>query len=1418
MMVGASFRPMLSVAVALLLNGLSVGHVATAQTARPTAAVESSRRPGLVARFRQANNQFDRLDLAVSLTGLPADVDPRLQNETPYRVRWQGALRAPTAGTYLLGVQVSGKVTIRLHETRVLEAMSGQTQWLVGQPQQLKAEDHPLTIEYESPSTGPAVLRLFWTGPKFAYEPIDERFLSQPPGQDPLTQDQQFQRGRDLVRVFRCQACHELPAEPPQLAAPDLRHLAGNIHTDWLFNRLAQHGTLDPDRRMPAYRLTLQEQEALVAYLLQDQNDRVPNPSTSRSPSNQPAPKKVTKSGKASQAKEPPSASRGRELALSLGCLTCHQLEGLGNQSPYSAGSLDQVAQKRPAEFFDTWLDDPKQYNPSHRMPRFTLSKEQRQDLALYLSSLGQPSPQKQVERTDERIAMGRKLFTRHRCNACHPSGDDPSAEQRQPWHPTPNWQESCLAEPVAGGRVGYGLSPQDRQAVITYLETRRHPAMGALAARQILRDHNCLACHRRNSTQGILAQVPRIIEKAPGLESRAAALVPPPLTSVGDKLRVTALETALRGQTPPRRNWLDVQMPKFSLTDHEAKQLVEAFVQADRIPEDVQPDPYRSHAERVAEFRVAGGRLLTTDGFGCMSCHQVGSQLPTQAPLNQRAPDLTGVAQRIRPQWFDRWVRNPIRIVPQMEMPSIQLPVRGVLEDDLDTQLAAVWHVLNLPDFQPPPTAPVKVARLSGVESRQERALIVTDVVRSRDKRWIKPLLVGFPNRQSFLFDLETVRLAAWTAGDTAQQRTEGKTWFWQLVGADLMRSTQPASDIQLAGENTRLNPLVRGQFPTELAWIQHRDKGAVEFEYRLEFELESTSQRVTLRETWTPLWNQDGRVGIARHIQVAHPLPAEWAIELRLAPRDAIEELDSDRLRLKGDFSPTVSIVSGHVVQSPTATARITPQTPLTLHYTSTIPVDQFPIIPPQPPRPAIRSLAIVPGFSAERLPFAASLMPTSLSWWRGQLVVTSLKGRVWLASDSDQDGLEDNLWAFSDELAAPFGASGNEDSLDVINKYALLRLYDQDQDGKVDRYETLASGWGHTADYHDWAIGLPRTAQGHYFVSLACQQDQRSEASARWRGTVLELIPGNPDPVSGHRYAIKPISAGHRFPIGIARNRDGDLFVTDNQGNYNPFNELNHVQAGKRYGFINAIEKKPGFKPPLTQPAIDIPHPWTRSVNGICFLESPRAHPPTGFGPFEGHLIGCEYDTRRLIRMSLQRVDGVLQGAAYPFSLEEASPQASLLGPLCCAVSPDGHLYVGGIRDSGWGGGNNIGEVVRLRLDHLPAGIAEVKALPRGLRVEFTKPLNSKLLAQRDGYHIESYTRVSTPAYGGPDQDRQREAIEMLRVDPRGRYVELQLPELKADYVYELTLDSALADDQELFPNTAFYTMRRVPREGR
>ena len=43
-------------------------------------------------------------------------------------------------------------------------------------------------------------------------------------------------------------------------------------------------------------------------------------------------------------------------------------------------------------------------------------------------------------------------------------------------------------------------------------------------------------------------------------------------------------------------------------------------------------------------------------------------------------------------------------------------------------------------------------------------------------------------------------------------------------------------------------------------------------------------------------------------------------------------------------------------------------------------------------------------------------------------------------------------------------------------------------------------------------------------------------------------------------------------------------------------------------------------------------------------------------TWSGRFYYLLIGCDYDTRMLIRMTIDEVNGTIQGAAYPFSLPE------------------------------------------------------------------------------------------------------------------------------------------------------------------
>jgi hypothetical protein len=345
------------------------------------------------------------------------------------------------------------------------------------------------------------------------------------------------------------------------------------------------------------------------------------------------------------------------------------------------------------------------------------------------------------------------------------------------------------------------------------------------------------------------------------------------------------------------------------------------------------------------------------------------------------------------------------------------------------------------------------------------------------------------------------------------------------------------------------------------------------------------------------------------------------------------------------------------------------------------------------------------------------------------------------------------------------------------------------------------------------------LPRDAAGNYYIGLPCQQDDRAPAEAYLRGTVVRLRPVEPTREHPRLFDLEPLAAGIRFPMGLAIDRDREIFVTDNQGNYNPFNELNHVIRGARYGFINKLEVKPGFQPPFEEPAIAIPHPWTRSVNGICFLLTPdsvQKKTSRGvFGPFEGHLIGCEFDTRRLIRMSLEKVGDTYQGAAYPFSLEPAAGEPTFEGPVVCAVSPIGDLYVGNLRDSGWGGGQNTGSIVRVRRSgKLPVGIAEVRARHDGFIIDFTAPVDRSRAADPASYAITSYRRITTPAYGGPDVERESESITAVDLSPDGRLATLHLKRMRAGFVYELQVKNLAGDGQPFYPAEAHYSLRTFP----
>lgn len=1324
-----------------------------------------------------AGNAIRRVDESIAFQWQTGRADERLVAGA-VKGQWDGVLLTRTAGVYQIAAYSAGKLSLQINDVNWLEGENGLPKWQVSDSQEFGFGWNPVRMRFES---GPphAEIRLFWRGPDFDWEPLNPGNMFHRTDSTPRSE---FAAGRTLASALRCASCHGGEA----LAATQLTPNSADLDRVWIAKYLRHSSERSaPDaerqhRRMPYFDLSGQDAYDLATYLAAE-NNRV---------ARKPLDRKVV--------------AAGRDLFLKRGCVACHRIDDIGSIDWLDGGDLSDVGSKRSMEFLSKWLENPSDLQPHHRMPKFVWGKGELHQMVTYLASNGAPSPGSSPG--DAR--RGAQLYKRLQCASCHSQDSKPIGKKlgRES-----NWADTCAGSPAGEGkksRPQYQLDKRGREQLEAFFSQRRDLEEATLSPWQVgervFAEQRCVACHARGSQPGIASKLRAVADQHPQMAAELPAVTPPSLNSVGDKLNIDALRKAIRRDGDPHRDWLTVQMPKFQLGDEQESALIAYLQGSDGFPIG---GPHGEFAAAPANLGNVGARLVTTDGFGCTSCHRVGKVKPPKAPLNARGPDLAMLGKRVNRQWFERWVRNPARIVPRMEMPSIKAPIHGVLDENLDVQLASVWEVLNRPGFQPPQANPLRTVRRSGA-SDTERSVTLTDVVRLDEKKTlIKPLIVGLPNRHNLLFDLETASLAMWWTGDTARQRTEGKTWFWEVANPSIFPDIERSPDVRLTRGDRRVAPVLHGQFVTEFDWIRYEGSG-LRFGYRLFFPPEVAVSPLLVVESLVAIQGKN-ETGWKREVEI-QGVPDGWRAEFQALPW-GVSEVGEGALRTR------LRVIVPDIEDEPVEWVR-SETNRWAIEFRTRQLIDQFVAVPIEPtPQETGELPDIVPGFRASAVAVNSTVMPTGLAWLPdGRLVVCSLKGRVWVLNDDHGNSPNPTMTQLSDELAAPYGAAVGDGYVDVINKYAVLRLFDRDEDGFAEEVRTVASGWGHTADYHDWALGMPLRDDGGYYMSIPCQQDDRPLAAALHRGVVAELVPREPTTSDPRLFAIQPISAGHRFAMGIARNKKGQLFVTDNQGNYNPYNELNHILPGKRYGFINKWERKPDFNPPLTTAAINIPHPWTRSVNGICFLESNAVEGrDESFGPFTGHLVGCEYDTRRIIRMSLQTVDGQIQGAAYPLSRYQPVDGKTFLGPLVAAVSPEGSLFVGGIRDSGWGGSNNIGAITRLDFDpeRLTAGIAEVRATSTGFEIDWTRPVDVKLAAQREQYLVESARRESTPKYGGDDIDRRAERVVGVEVVSPTQ-VRITLAELKKGFVYEIRVKNIATDGQMFYPAEAFYTMRAIP----
>lgn len=729
-------------------------------------------KPGLVATFADAPEHpgVTRLEPTVAFA-VGKDESPHPRLASGRLVTWKGYVNVVRPGRYTFTANVlGGAASVTVAGKRVLTATADARFTTERETVTLPGGVLPFEATFAR-AGGAARLELLWEGPDFRREPLHHRQLGHLPADRPVSfvKDAQLEHGRFRFEELACVRCHT-PAAGDRTAAgladrpaPVLTDVAKRSYAGWLDAWLADPSRHRPDTAMPKMfaddAAGRTERAAVVAYLVSLAGKPLP---ASRLP---------TVSNEYRQSME-----RGKTLFAVTGCAACHaeptpkKVDEDEDEKPpakpedlvygptikYRLGALG--SKYRP-DTLARYLLDPLAVHPAGRMPNLGLRDRDAQDLARYLCR--QTDDAVTPDAAAGNVDLGRKLVVSKGCVNCHAveAGGKPLAPTTfVPLAAVKARSGGCLAPKPDPAKVPtYTLSADDRAALTAFLkdgQTGAGTASPTYAARADLRRFGCLNCHQRNAEGGLspeLTEQMRLLSRA----ENADDVRPPVLTGVGHKSRTSWLKAVLVDGARARP-WTQLRMPQYGPKN--VGHLPEALAALEGIaPDDT------VHKVGLSNDKLAAGRqLIGKGGLGCISCHDIAG-VPNSGT---RGPDLATVNQRVRFEWYDRWMHQPLRMSPGTRMPQVFLdgksPLTAVLKGDADAQAEAMWAYLSLgpglplPDGLEPPKG-----LIVGVGDRPTLLRTFLPDAGSR------AVAVGYPGGRSLAFSADQCRLAYGWAGN---------------------------------------------------------------------------------------------------------------------------------------------------------------------------------------------------------------------------------------------------------------------------------------------------------------------------------------------------------------------------------------------------------------------------------------------------------------------------------------------------------------------------------------------------------------------------------------------------------------------------------------------------------------------------
>ena len=429
-------------------------------------------------------------------------------------------------------------------------------------------------------------------------------------------------------------------------------------------------------------------------------------------------------------------------------------------------------------------------------------------------------------------------------------------------------------------------------------------------------------------------------------------------------------------------------------------------------------------------------------------------------------------------------------------------------------------------------------------------------------------------------------------------------------------------------------------------------------------------------------------------------------------------------------------------------------------------------------------------------------------------GRLALGTRRGQVWIVENPLAANPADAKFKlFAEGLVEILGLSVVDGEIVVLQRTEISRLRDEDGDGGCDHIDTICDDWGVSGNYHEFCFGLPRDDAGNLYITLNVAFDSPwwlGKAPAPYRGWMLKIAPDG---------KMTPFASGLRSPCGVGRNSKGDLFVTDNQGDWVASCPIYAMKEGGFYGHPASLQWLPAWRsqnrvPSLTDApdvertpaAIWIPYEWSRSTGNLVEDETGGK-----FGPTAGQLILAEMTNGLVLRAQTETVRGETQG--WTTVLRRGIGSAARV-----AFAKDGTLFIGRT-NRGWGGQKPDDGIGRVRFTgRMPMEIQDVKVRDDGFLVRFTEPLADDFAPKAADVLMRSHTYNYWWEYGSPETNQKPIVVESVEVAPDRSSIVVKAP-LEVATVVRLDFKGFRSKSgQPLLHSDVAYTVNNLPSKGR